>query len=229
MSHNGNSDPGSGSPGEDAAETAAAPPAKRCTPPGPGFLDAHSRRRQGWALCIVGGLVLLLLAIIYGTYFWHFHGPASGDPAAWGQFGDFVGGTLNSLVGLLTVLGLAWTVTLQMRQLDLSRQVLLDAQHEIRQAEIERRETADERRRTATYQALRSGIEALVLPSSSDETYQLLAAVAQISDAQSGNKDFAERWRIHLLHQLLQLVEREMPPPDHPAVTPLEDVMRIRT
>lgn len=132
MSHNGISEPGPGN----AGESAASPPET------PELLDAHSRRRHGLALRIVGSLVVMLLAATYGTYLWHFHGPASKDPAAWGQFGDFVGGTLNSLVGLLTVLGLAWTVTLQMRQLDLSRQALLDAQHEMHAAATERKEAA---------------------------------------------------------------------------------------
>lgn len=100
-------------------------------PDRPESLDPLSRRRLFRALGIAGGLVLGLLAASYGPYLGHFHGPASTDPAAWGQFGDFVGGTLNSLMGLLTLLALVFTVVLQTRQLELSRDELRATRHEL--------------------------------------------------------------------------------------------------
>lgn len=108
----------------------------------PEFLDAHSRHRLAWALGIAGGLVLLLLAGTYGAYFLRFGGLPSGDQGHWGQFGDFVGGTLNSLMGLLTVLALVFTVVLQTRQLELSRDELRATRAELARSTAAQRDAA---------------------------------------------------------------------------------------
>lgn len=48
---------------------------------------------------IVAGSILLM-AVVFGLYFLQFHGPPSTSKADWGTFGDFVGGTLNAILGL---------------------------------------------------------------------------------------------------------------------------------
>lgn len=131
-----------GSPPDARAGSSSAPAAGMAVQP-PEFLDAHSRHRLAWALGIAGGLVLLLLAATYGAYFLRFGGLPSGDQGHWGQFGDFVGGTLNSLLGLLTVLALVSTVVLQTRQLELSRDELRATRDELARSTAAQREAAE--------------------------------------------------------------------------------------
>lgn len=72
------------------------------------------------ALCIVTAAVLVAFAVIY-AYFVNFKGqPVSGDPQHWGQLGDFVGGLVNPVVGLATVILVFLTLILQRHELQAS-------------------------------------------------------------------------------------------------------------
>ena len=48
-----------------------------------------------------------------GFYALNFGPKISDDTGAWGEFGDFFGGTLNPIVGLLAFLALLWSIALQ--------------------------------------------------------------------------------------------------------------------
>jgi hypothetical protein len=52
-----------------------------------------------------------------GFYFWRFHLGLSIEQHVWGQFGDYVGGTLNPLFAFTALLALLYTVKLQSREL----------------------------------------------------------------------------------------------------------------
>jgi hypothetical protein len=58
--------------------------------------------------------VVLFVAAASTAYFWRFgvelRLPASTDPASWGQFGDYLGGVLNPMIGLFTLLAVLMTV-----------------------------------------------------------------------------------------------------------------------
>lgn len=69
-----------------------------------------------WIACIL----LCSVLIIYAVNF--FGRSLSGDPEAWGQFGDFLGGTLNPLLGFLTLAAVLYTVRLQHELLVAARQ-----------------------------------------------------------------------------------------------------------
>jgi uncharacterized protein YoxC len=73
----------------------------------------------------------LLALMILGAYVLNFtvrhETVVSADPAAWGQFGDYVGGLLNPIFGFLAFLGVLWTLHLQTVQLTITK----------RQAEVE--------------------------------------------------------------------------------------------
>lgn len=64
------------------------------------------------------GKIALILGVIFfvlviSSYIWKFHGnPISGDPGHWGVLGDFVGGIVNPLLGLVTI----WLLTVSLRQ-----------------------------------------------------------------------------------------------------------------
>lgn len=64
------------------------------------------------------GKIALILGVIFfisviTSYIWKFHGTTiSGDPSHWGVLGDFVGGIVNPLLGLVTI----WLLTVSLRQ-----------------------------------------------------------------------------------------------------------------
>ncbi|HTF95261.1 MAG TPA: hypothetical protein VL995_03935 [Cellvibrio sp.] len=79
-------------------------------------------------------LVLIIITGLMALYFWNFNGAISGRQDAWGQFGDYVGGLINPMIGFITV----WLLTVSMRQnhlmliqankeLELARQALVNA------------------------------------------------------------------------------------------------------
>lgn len=69
------------------------------------------------AVCTI---VVPLVAISFGLYFYTDNTASSdfsGDPAHWGQFGDFVGGIANPTVGIMTIILLVATLISQIRAL----------------------------------------------------------------------------------------------------------------
>jgi len=55
------------------------------------------------------GIAVIGAVVTLGAYFANFHGDVVPGHDAWGQFGDYVGGVLNPLVGLLVVASLYYT------------------------------------------------------------------------------------------------------------------------
>lgn len=106
---------------------------------------------------ILSWILVVAAALIGGTffaYFRHFHSGFSSDQDVWGQFGDFLGGTLNPILSFLSLLALVFTVVLQARQLEIAREELqnskagLEAMREATQQEIKQtREAAEEQAR----------------------------------------------------------------------------------
>lgn len=82
--------------------------------------------------------ILLLAVLAAGVTvwaYWSYWGdkPITTEFGAWGQFGDFFGGILNPVFGFLSVLGLLWALSLQMREISSARD---DAQSS-REAQLE--------------------------------------------------------------------------------------------
>jgi hypothetical protein len=72
--------------------------------------------------------VALCAVTFFFTWFYVFEGrPLSTDPAAWGQFGDYIGGLLNPLFALLAFYWLTRSVLIQKEELLESRKALRDA------------------------------------------------------------------------------------------------------
>ena len=63
-------------------------------------------------LLIIGGIGVGVVVLVIGAYIMKFHGYVLGDQTQWGVFGDYVGGTTNSLLGLLTFIGVLFTISL---------------------------------------------------------------------------------------------------------------------
>jgi hypothetical protein len=64
-------------------------------------------------LVIAAVLAALLVALVAGAYTWNFGLSWPESHEKWGQFGDYVGGTLNPLLALLAFLALLWSLALQ--------------------------------------------------------------------------------------------------------------------
>lgn len=87
--------------------------------------------------------LLIAVAVVF-SYVLFFRGvPISGDPAAWGQFGDFLGGILNPVFGFLSFLTLVLALVLQMRELTLSRESLRLSREELKATREEQAKAAE--------------------------------------------------------------------------------------
>lgn len=74
--------------------------------------------------------IILGVALLLGlAYVARFHGNPAGDPDSWGQFGDFLGGLLNPLVGIITVLLVLETLRITRREAQDNR-IALDRQRD---------------------------------------------------------------------------------------------------
>ncbi len=62
-------------------------------------------------------LSVMVAAAALGLYVWQFHFGLSTKHDVWGQFGDYVGGTLNPLFAFTALLALLYTIVLQSREL----------------------------------------------------------------------------------------------------------------
>lgn len=72
--------------------------------------NSQSKNNVGKTALIVGVIFFIL---VITSYIWNFQeSPISGDPSHWGVLGDFVGGIVNPLLGLVTI----WLLTVSLRQ-----------------------------------------------------------------------------------------------------------------
>ena len=61
----------------------------------------------------------------------------SNDPATWGTFGDYLGGTLNPIISFLALIGLLYTIHQQAQEMQATREELEQAaEQQRRQADI---------------------------------------------------------------------------------------------
>lgn len=74
----------------------------------------------GWILAVSVAVIIAA----WSLYFLQFRGSLSDDTAIWGQFGDFVGGTLNSIFAFFSFMILLSSLRLQLKELRLTRQEL---------------------------------------------------------------------------------------------------------
>jgi uncharacterized membrane protein len=70
-------------------------------------------------------IVVVVFVIVVSLYIGHFGKEWPKEADGWGQFGDYIGGVMNPLIGLITLVGLAFTLRLQ-------RQILRETKDESR-------------------------------------------------------------------------------------------------
>ncbi|MBO2594440.1 hypothetical protein [Shewanella algae] len=78
---------------------------------------------------IAVSMLLALSLFILNLYFTQFGWPL-GNKGDFGAFGDYIGGTLNPILGFITVVLLIWSLRTQQKELALTRQELADTKRE---------------------------------------------------------------------------------------------------
>lgn len=71
--------------------------------------------RMSVLLLIAAGVVAFLLVVL--AYWWKIPGPISSDEQLWANFGDYVGGVLSPIFGLLTLIAVLMAFRLQHKEL----------------------------------------------------------------------------------------------------------------
>ena len=79
-------------------------------------------RRHVIVLSILGTFAVVAFGYTTYRYRSHFSGDLSNDQAIWGQYGDFIGGVLNPVFALLALFALLYTIVLQVRELEQTRE-----------------------------------------------------------------------------------------------------------
>ncbi|MBC7390461.1 MAG: hypothetical protein H7329_14695 [Opitutaceae bacterium] len=67
---------------------------------------------------LIGGLLLLVMGVYIGKFY---HNDFSGDPAHWGQIGDYFGGILNPLIGVVNIY-VFWKLTQELASIESKNQ-----------------------------------------------------------------------------------------------------------
>ena len=95
---------------------------------------------------VLGVIAILTIPAILIFYYLKFHNSfmlqnflakLSDDPATWGTFGDYLGGTLNPIISFLAFIGLLYTIRQQAQEMKATRDELeRTAEQQSRQSEI---------------------------------------------------------------------------------------------
>lgn len=95
--------------------------------------DSASDNNLAYKGVIYAGAIFAIAAWLgaLGFYVMNFSGGLSFNQEVWGQFGDFIGGTLNPVFAFCSFLALLYTIHLQRRELSESRQVLKDQEKQM--------------------------------------------------------------------------------------------------
>lgn len=83
----------------------------------------------------------IILFFVFGLYFYKFALLGlSNNQELWGQFGDFIGGTLNPILAFLSFMALLYTIKIQTEELGLSRKELEETKEELKESRIAQQE-----------------------------------------------------------------------------------------
>lgn len=125
---------------------------------------------------VIAGIALLLA---YGVYFGLVENLPKGGPDSWGQFGDFLGGLLNPVVGTITIVLLVRTLQQQGKAVEYQRIELVEQRKELK---LQREETE------RSTKALSAQNKAIQMQSFEQTFFAWLQSYRQfVNSLQSGN------------------------------------------
>lgn len=116
---------------------------------GKGFQSLNPDQVMKWLVWILVGAACAVAGTYY-AYFQNFHSGLSEKHEVWGQFGDFIGESLNPILSFLSLIALILTVALQSKQMNIAREELENSKEELRATREELAKSAEAQRSTAT-------------------------------------------------------------------------------
>lgn len=78
-------------------------------------------RDDGKSLLVILVVAVIAIGLVCFSYVANFSGGISPKHSVWGEFGDFIGGTLNPIFGFLTIVALLLTIKLQISEMKQAR------------------------------------------------------------------------------------------------------------
>ncbi|MGB7403506.1 MAG: putative phage abortive infection protein [Arcobacter sp.] len=100
-----------------------------------------TKKKLPWVLIFFGLLGLACSIFVFGFYgITFFDYRITADTEHFGQFGDFIGGTLNPILAFLSFMALLYTIKIQMDELKLSREEVEATREELKESRIAQQE-----------------------------------------------------------------------------------------
>lgn len=113
-------------------------------------LEALDAKKLLKILAYIVAISVAVTVTTFCAYFMQFGGSFSRDRAVWGQFGEFIGGSLSPLLSLFALLALVLTLVLQSRQLEYTREELENSRKELSATLEQLERSADAQAKTAS-------------------------------------------------------------------------------
>lgn len=163
-------------------------------------MEKHALGRfEGLWLTLAVSIPVAVGALAITLYRYHFPGTFEVDQDKWGMFGDFIGGILNPVVGVVTLVLLVKTLLSQQRAIQLQSEEL----------RLQRRELALQRAETAqSTAALNSQHEAIVQQNLEQSLFTWLENYRSlVRDVESDEDDFKVKKGRALLKTMTSLLQ----------------------
>jgi len=111
--------------------------------------EIQIKNKVYWAI----GIVTLIVVLVVGAFIWNFHdAELATESDKWGQFGDYIGGTLNPILAFLSFSALLFTIYIQVKQLNFADEQLKRTLDELNLSRTELALTRNELQRSADAQ-----------------------------------------------------------------------------
>lgn len=103
--------------------------------------NKKTKKKLPWILISFGFFAFFCIVSVFGVYSISFKDFSFiADTEKFGQFGDFIGGTLNPILAFLSFMALLYTIKIQMDELKLSREELEATRKELKESRIAQQE-----------------------------------------------------------------------------------------
>ncbi len=106
--------------------------------------NKKTKKKLPWILISFGLFAFFCIVSVFGVYSISFKDFSFiADTEKFGQFGDFIGGTLNPILAFLSFMALLYTIKIQMDELKLSREELEATRKELEGSRIAQQEQSE--------------------------------------------------------------------------------------
>ena len=106
--------------------------------------NKKTKKKLPWILISFGLFALFFIVSVFVYYkYIFFDFKIDSNVEHFGQFGDFIGGTLNPILAFLSFMALLYTIKIQMDELKLSREELEATREELKESRIAQQEQSE--------------------------------------------------------------------------------------